>query len=238
MLSHVAGQRPFAVDVRVRARANRSRSMSVSAEASSRDVKIVEGVRSLSERYDVRFQSRKITKTEGYHAASASAKPDVCRATTDGRRAFSLDSRASCHRCGSLTSLACSTTARWRILRRSSRAGNSRRQAAGSSSSATRADVRAPTSLRGTESTRGSCLCPRRALGAGTAAIRSAASDLPGAGASSPPPGEGTETTLKKLEPLGFKKEWFAGAITSGELTHRQLASRADPWFAALGRCA
>lgn len=41
--------------------------------------------------------------------------------------------------------------------------------------------------------------------------------------------------TLAKLQPLGFDPSWFAGAVTSGETTHRALEARTDPAFAALG---
>ncbi|EFJ42426.1 hypothetical protein VOLCADRAFT_44669, partial [Volvox carteri f. nagariensis] len=44
--------------------------------------------------------------------------------------------------------------------------------------------------------------------------------------------------TLDKLAALGFDKRCFEGAVTSGELTHRYLTLRPDPWWAALGpRC-
>jgi len=42
--------------------------------------------------------------------------------------------------------------------------------------------------------------------------------------------------TIGKLVKMGFEAEWFAGAITSGELTHRYLADRPDPWWRQLGR--
>eukprot|EP00850_Spirogloea_muscicola_P001706 SM000006S19471 [mRNA] locus=s6:930492:933271:- [translate_table: standard] len=42
--------------------------------------------------------------------------------------------------------------------------------------------------------------------------------------------------TLSKLAPLGFDPAIFAGAITSGELTHQKLLRRDDPWFANVGR--
>eukprot|EP00879_Flechtneria_rotunda_P024241 GHRR01025689.1.p1 GENE.GHRR01025689.1~~GHRR01025689.1.p1 ORF type:complete len:339 (+),score=98.20 GHRR01025689.1:1137-2153(+) len=44
--------------------------------------------------------------------------------------------------------------------------------------------------------------------------------------------------TLGKLARMGFKEEWFAGAITSGELTHQYLSTRPDAWWQELGhRC-
>ncbi|CAN8299062.1 unnamed protein product [Cochlearia groenlandica] len=43
-------------------------------------------------------------------------------------------------------------------------------------------------------------------------------------------------TTIEKLKGLGFDPSFFAGAVTSGELTHQSLQRRDDPWFAALGR--
>ncbi|WIA31743.1 hypothetical protein OEZ86_002619 [Tetradesmus obliquus] len=42
--------------------------------------------------------------------------------------------------------------------------------------------------------------------------------------------------TIGKLAKMGFREEWFAGAITSGELTHRYLSSRPSPWWQQLGR--
>ncbi|GBF92597.1 hypothetical protein Rsub_05211 [Raphidocelis subcapitata] len=42
--------------------------------------------------------------------------------------------------------------------------------------------------------------------------------------------------TISKLEKMGFDGGWFAGAITSGELTHRYLQQRPDDWWRALGR--
>eukprot|EP00899_Mesostigma_viride_P012868 jgi/Mesvir1/21582/Mv04021-RA.1 len=42
--------------------------------------------------------------------------------------------------------------------------------------------------------------------------------------------------TLQRLAPLGYDPAMFAGAVTSGEITHTMLARRSDPWFAALGR--
>ncbi|GAQ85785.1 haloacid dehalogenase-like hydrolase (HAD) superfamily protein [Klebsormidium nitens] len=41
--------------------------------------------------------------------------------------------------------------------------------------------------------------------------------------------------TISKLGPLGFDPAWFVGAITSGELTHKYLKERTDPFFASLG---
>ncbi|XP_078434839.1 haloacid dehalogenase-like hydrolase (HAD) superfamily protein [Wolffia australiana] len=43
-------------------------------------------------------------------------------------------------------------------------------------------------------------------------------------------------TTLEKVKSLGFDASLFAGAVTSGELTHQHLERREDPWFASLGR--
>ncbi|XP_044499108.1 uncharacterized protein LOC123220633 isoform X1 [Mangifera indica] len=43
-------------------------------------------------------------------------------------------------------------------------------------------------------------------------------------------------TTVEKMKSLGFDTSLFAGAITSGELTHQYLQRRDDAWFAALGR--
>ena len=43
-------------------------------------------------------------------------------------------------------------------------------------------------------------------------------------------------TTLDKVVELGFPRDAFVGAVTSGELTHQALLTRADPWFARLGR--
>lgn len=42
--------------------------------------------------------------------------------------------------------------------------------------------------------------------------------------------------TLDKLARLGFSPTHFTGSVTSGETTHEALSSRADPFFAALGR--
>ncbi|OMO62158.1 HAD-superfamily hydrolase, subfamily IIA, putative 3 [Corchorus capsularis] len=42
--------------------------------------------------------------------------------------------------------------------------------------------------------------------------------------------------TIKRMTSLGFDPSLFAGAITSGELTHQYLQRRDDAWFAALGR--
>jgi HAD superfamily hydrolase (TIGR01459 family) len=42
--------------------------------------------------------------------------------------------------------------------------------------------------------------------------------------------------TTEKLARLGFNKEHFTGAVTSGETTHEALSTRADPLFASLGR--
>ncbi|KAK3204237.1 hypothetical protein Dsin_018283 [Dipteronia sinensis] len=42
--------------------------------------------------------------------------------------------------------------------------------------------------------------------------------------------------TMEKIKSLGFDPSIFAGAITSGELTHQYLQRRDDAWFAALGR--
>ncbi|KAJ7543518.1 hypothetical protein O6H91_09G041500 [Diphasiastrum complanatum] len=47
-----------------------------------------------------------------------------------------------------------------------------------------------------------------------------------------------SEVTTEKLASLGFDPSIFSGILTSGELTHRYLESRQDPWFSALGqRC-
>ncbi|XP_021291166.1 uncharacterized protein LOC110421813 isoform X2 [Herrania umbratica] len=43
-------------------------------------------------------------------------------------------------------------------------------------------------------------------------------------------------TTIEKMKNLGFDPSLFAGAITSGELTHQYLQRRDNAWFAALGR--
>ncbi|XP_031272816.1 uncharacterized protein LOC116131294 [Pistacia vera] len=43
-------------------------------------------------------------------------------------------------------------------------------------------------------------------------------------------------TTMEKMKSLGFDTSLFAGAITSGELTHQYLQRRDDVWFAAVGR--
>ncbi|MED6155143.1 hypothetical protein PIB30_002874 [Stylosanthes scabra] len=45
-----------------------------------------------------------------------------------------------------------------------------------------------------------------------------------------------SSVTMEKVKSLGFDDSLFAGAITSGELTHQYLQRRDDPWFAALGR--
>lgn len=45
-----------------------------------------------------------------------------------------------------------------------------------------------------------------------------------------------SSVTLEKLKNLGFDSSIFAGAITSGELTHQNLQRRDDSWFAFLGR--
>ncbi|KAK9665012.1 hypothetical protein RND81_14G084200 [Saponaria officinalis] len=42
--------------------------------------------------------------------------------------------------------------------------------------------------------------------------------------------------TTEKMKSLGFDPSLFLGSITSGELTHRYLERRDDPWFAELGR--
>jgi HAD superfamily hydrolase (TIGR01459 family) len=47
--------------------------------------------------------------------------------------------------------------------------------------------------------------------------------------------GRRADDTLAKLQLLGFERAWFAGAVTSGELTHIALTDRTDPFFAALG---
>ena len=51
--------------------------------------------------------------------------------------------------------------------------------------------------------------------------------------------GRRAESTIAKLEPLGFDPRWFAGgAVTSGETTHQALSLRTDPVFKQLGpRC-
>eukprot|EP00252_Welwitschia_mirabilis_P003178 TRINITY_DN13266_c0_g1_i1.p1 TRINITY_DN13266_c0_g1~~TRINITY_DN13266_c0_g1_i1.p1 ORF type:complete len:327 (+),score=60.72 TRINITY_DN13266_c0_g1_i1:442-1422(+) len=47
-----------------------------------------------------------------------------------------------------------------------------------------------------------------------------------------------TYTTLERMGKLGFNPSLFAGAITSGELTHQFLLWRNESWFAKLGtRC-
>ncbi|XP_044499116.1 dihydroxyacetone phosphatase-like [Mangifera indica] len=43
-------------------------------------------------------------------------------------------------------------------------------------------------------------------------------------------------TTMEKMKSLGFDTSLYAGAITSGELTHQYLQRRDDAWFATLGR--
>jgi hypothetical protein len=35
---------------------------------------------------------------------------------------------------------------------------------------------------------------------------------------------------------MGFDPAWFAGVITSGEVTHARLSARPDAWWASLGR--
>lgn len=46
------------------------------------------------------------------------------------------------------------------------------------------------------------------------------------------------ESTYRRLESLGFDPSLLSGVITSGELTHKYLKKRPDPWFAKLGqRC-
>eukprot|EP00892_Ulva_mutabilis_P008737 jgi/Ulvmu1/6235/UM028_0093.1 len=42
-------------------------------------------------------------------------------------------------------------------------------------------------------------------------------------------------TALEKIDQLGFPKEWFAGAMTSGEVTHRYLRDPPDGTWEALG---
>ncbi|MEW5299865.1 MAG: hypothetical protein WDW38_010797 [Sanguina aurantia] len=42
--------------------------------------------------------------------------------------------------------------------------------------------------------------------------------------------------TLGKLASLGYNPSHFAGAVTSGELTHTHLRDRPSPWWQALGR--
>ncbi|KAF5728771.1 Haloacid dehalogenase-like hydrolase superfamily protein isoform 1 [Tripterygium wilfordii] len=42
--------------------------------------------------------------------------------------------------------------------------------------------------------------------------------------------------TMEKMKSMGFDSSLFAGAITSGELTHQHLQRRDDAWFASLGR--
>ncbi|XP_057957205.1 uncharacterized protein LOC131150491 isoform X2 [Malania oleifera] len=43
-------------------------------------------------------------------------------------------------------------------------------------------------------------------------------------------------TTMEKMKSLGFDPSLFAGAITSGELTHQYLQWRDDAWFKHLGK--
>jgi ribonucleotide monophosphatase NagD (HAD superfamily) len=44
--------------------------------------------------------------------------------------------------------------------------------------------------------------------------------------------------TIGKLAKMGFQADWFAGAVTSGEMTHQYLVTRPTPWWQQLGtRC-
>ena len=48
--------------------------------------------------------------------------------------------------------------------------------------------------------------------------------------------GEGAEGVWPKLTKMGFPKDAFCGAITSGELAHRFLRDRPSPAWQELGR--
>eukprot|EP00967_Tisochrysis_lutea_P018365 scaffold20836_cov17-Tisochrysis_lutea.AAC.1 len=44
--------------------------------------------------------------------------------------------------------------------------------------------------------------------------------------------------TISKLAKMGFNSSHFTGAVTSGELAHRELSTRPDQWWEGLGhRC-
>lgn len=45
----------------------------------------------------------------------------------------------------------------------------------------------------------------------------------------------GSTDALQRIQKLGFDKEWFAGAITSGEVTFVQLRDRVSPELKELG---
>eukprot|EP00241_Pyramimonas_parkeae_P005955 CAMPEP_0114234074 /NCGR_PEP_ID=MMETSP0058-20121206/5520_1 /TAXON_ID=36894 /ORGANISM="Pyramimonas parkeae, CCMP726" /LENGTH=384 /DNA_ID=CAMNT_0001345739 /DNA_START=85 /DNA_END=1239 /DNA_ORIENTATION=- len=45
-----------------------------------------------------------------------------------------------------------------------------------------------------------------------------------------------SDTTLAKLEPMGFDPSWFAGVVTSGEITYQMLSRRPDSFWEQLGR--
>lgn len=44
-----------------------------------------------------------------------------------------------------------------------------------------------------------------------------------------------SDGALDKIAKMGFKKEWFVGAITSGEITHQMLAERSPGFWEGLG---
>ena len=48
--------------------------------------------------------------------------------------------------------------------------------------------------------------------------------------------GRRAEDTLNKIAKLGFRREWFAGAMTSGETTHAALSERPTAFWRGLGR--
>ncbi|CAG9465664.1 unnamed protein product [Pedinophyceae sp. YPF-701] len=47
-----------------------------------------------------------------------------------------------------------------------------------------------------------------------------------------------SDRAIDKLAAMGFRREWFHGCVTSGEVTHAKLSARTDPPYASLGtRC-
>lgn len=45
----------------------------------------------------------------------------------------------------------------------------------------------------------------------------------------------GSTNALQRIQQLGFKSDWFIGAVTSGEVTHMQLADRPTAELQSLG---
>lgn len=46
----------------------------------------------------------------------------------------------------------------------------------------------------------------------------------------------GSQNALQRIQQLGYDANWFEGAVTSGEVTHVQLADRPTPQLQQLGR--